>query len=174
MSLLDIYETTIEKPELITMDYFNTRPKIHGNITWYKIETPTNGYTTYQIPICVKYNSKCIGQPNLFISSWEDQMVQVSAVKFTYIFDYNILYYELWRHIHSRSTPFEVLGFKTQKLQELYKVLNVDGSAISPGHSYKNVTNIISFETIIDGFKLALKERNFFIEVIDEVNEIEY
>lgn len=159
MSLLNIHETIIENPELITMEYFATRPKMYSRSVWYKLDPPMLGYTTYMIPICVIYKSN----PHLFLAAWENQMIQIAAVKFTYRFDDKVLYYGLsTTHLQYRDDmPTEIISFRKNKQDELYDILNLNKEAILPSQLYKDVTSIISFETIIDGFKQLLNEKNF-------------
>ena len=160
MSLLNIHETIIENPELITMEYFATRPKMYSRSAWSawdKLDPPMLGYTTYLIPICVIYKSN----PHLFLAAWENQIIQIAAVKFTYRFDDKVLYYGLsTAHLqHRDDMPTEIISFRKNKQDELYDILNLNKEA--PSQLYKDVTSIISFETIIDGFKQLLNEKNF-------------
>lgn len=169
MGLLDIYDNTITNPKLLTPDYFETRPKVHGLSTWYSYDStiPTGelnvcGYTTYKIPII----KKCpVNLVTSFVSMWDDQPIQIATIKFTYDFDSKLLFYSIEKalSVYGKNIPVHALSFKNNCLKEIGQLLEVDMLDIKPGRTFKNIENIGDFELMIDGTKSILVNAGYYL-----------
>jgi hypothetical protein len=169
MGLLDIYEDTITNPKPLTVDYFETRPKVQGLSTWYSYDSTTSmgdlnvcGYTTFKIPII----KQCpIDPESPFRSMYDSQPIQLATIKFTYDFDSKVLFYSIDKalSVYGKNLPINALMLKRDGLKEIGQLLEVNMLDIKPGRFYKNIENVKDFELVIDGIKAILIGAGYYI-----------
>lgn len=168
MGILSIYDDVIEKPTPISSEYFATRPTQNHLATWYELEG-IPGYTTYKIPIIKNYTPEhkyCTDSldSQYFVSVWEDQLVQVATIKFTYDFSVKVLFYDIERSkLDAIRNPVDILMFCRDQFCDICNKLELDLRDIKPGHLYKDVVSIQDFELIIDGLKSQLTGLGFHL-----------
>lgn len=168
MGILSVYDEVIENPTPISSEYFDTRPTQNHLATWYAMDG-IPGYTTYKIPVIKKYTHKnryFTGNydPPYFVSVWEDQLVQVATIKFTYNFSDKILFYDIERSkLKANHIPVDILMFYRDQFRVICDELGVDLCDIKPGRLYKDIVSIQDFELIIDSLKSQLTGLGFYL-----------